>query len=190
MVSVQHLGLKHQFLLAMPHLEDPHFAGTLSYLCDHDENGTMGVIVNKPLEITLDALFEQLELGGEESPHRHAPVYYGGPTHKDRGFILHRGSSSEWDSSIQVDEDIALTTSMDILLELAAGRGPKAFLVCLGCAGWGAGQLADELKENAWLTVEAEADILFTLPAEQRLSAAAGILGVDLNLITREAGHS
>ena len=169
MVSVQHLGLKHQFLLAMPHLEDPHFAGTLSYLCDHDENGTMGVIVNK---------------------HRHAPVYYGGPTHKDRGFILHRGSSSQWDSSIQVDEDIALTTSMDILLELAAGRGPKAFLVCLGCAGWGAGQLAEELKENAWLTVEADADILFTLPAEQRLNAAAGILGVDLNLITREAGHS
>lgn len=190
MQSVQQLGLKHHFLLAMPHLKDPHFAGSLSYLCDYDENGTMGVIVNRPLEITLEALFEQLELGGEESPHRHAPVYYGGPTHKDRGFILHRGSSTLWDSSIQVNDEIALTTSMDILLALADGRGPEAFLVCLGCAGWGEGQLEQELKENAWLTVEAEADILFTLPAEQRLSAAAGILGVDLNLMSREAGHS
>src|SRR5690625_7974856 len=112
MVSVQHLGLKHQFLLAMPHLEDPHFAGTLSYLCDHDENGTMGVIVNKPLEITLDALFEQIELGGEERPHRHAPVYYGGPTHKEQSYILQLGSSAQWDESNQVDEEVALSQYM------------------------------------------------------------------------------
>ncbi|SDI93504.1 YqgE/AlgH family protein [Billgrantia gudaonensis] len=183
-------SLKDHFLLAMPHLEDPNFAGTLSYLCDHDENGTMGVIVNRPLDITLDALFEQLELGGEESPHRNAPVYYGGPTHKDRGFILHRGDSDAWDSSIQVSEEIALTTSMDMLQALAQGRGPEQFLICLGCAGWEAGQLEHELKENAWLTVEGRPEILFEVPAEQRLSAAAGILGVDLSLMTREAGHS
>ncbi|KAA0010202.1 YqgE/AlgH family protein [Billgrantia pellis] len=190
MESVQNLGLRHHFLLAMPHLEDPNFAGSLSYLCDHDENGTMGVIVNRPLDISLDALFEQLELEGDDSPHRNAPVYYGGPTHKDRGFILHRGSSEPWDSSIQVDDDIALTTSMDILLALAAGRGPEEFLVCLGCAGWEAGQLEQELKDNAWLTVEGDGDILFKVPPEQRLGAAAGILGVDLNLMSREAGHS
>ncbi|PMR74660.1 YqgE/AlgH family protein [Billgrantia endophytica] len=190
MQSVQNFGLKHHFLMAMPHLEDPNFAGTLSYLCDHDENGTMGVIVNRPLDITLDALFEQLELEAEESPHRTAPVYFGGPTHKDRGFILHRGKSDAWDSSIQVDSDIALTTSMDILLALAAGRGPAEFLVCLGCAGWEAGQLEAELLDNAWLTVEGRGDILFGVPAEQRLNAAAGILGVDLNLMSREAGHS
>lgn len=190
MQDSQNLALKDHFLLAMPHLDDPNFAGSLSYLCDHDEKGTMGVIVNRPLELTLDALFEQLELDGEESPHRHAPVYFGGPVHKDRGFILHRGSSAAWDSSIQVSEGIALTTSMDMLQALAEGRGPEQFLVCLGCAGWEAGQLERELLDNAWLTVEGRADILFDVPAEQRLSAAAGILGVDLNLMTREAGHS
>ncbi|MCA1768472.1 MAG: YqgE/AlgH family protein [Halomonas sp.] len=148
---MQHFGLKDHFLLAMPHLEDANFAGSLSYLCDHDENGTMGVIVNRPLELTLESLFEQLELGGEESPHRNAPVYYGGPVHKDRGFILHRGAST---------------------------------------AGWEAGQLEQEILDNAWLTVEGRSDILFEVPPEQRLLAAAGILGVDLNLMTREAGHS
>ncbi|PXX96631.1 YqgE/AlgH family protein [Halomonas sp. LBP4] len=183
-------SLKNHFLMAMPHLEDPNFAGSLSYLCDHDDNGTMGVIVNRPLELTLDALFEQLELGGEASPHRNAPVYYGGPVHKDRGFILHRGTSDVWDSSIQVAEGIALTTSMDMLQALAAGEGPEQFLVCLGCAGWESGQLETELMDNAWLTVEGRADILFEVPPEQRLSAAAGILGIDLNLMTREAGHS
>ena len=187
---MQQFGLKDHFLLAMPHLEDPNFAGSLSYLCDHDEKGTMGVIVNRPLELTLEALFEQLELGGEESPHRNAPVYYGGPVHKDRGFILHRGSSTPWDSSIQVTEELALTTSMDMLQALAAGEGPEDFLVCLGCAGWEAGQLEQEILENAWLTVEGRADILFEVAPEQRLGAAAGILGVDLNLMTREAGHS
>ncbi|MFC2991719.1 MULTISPECIES: YqgE/AlgH family protein [Halomonas] len=187
---MQHFGLKDHFLLAMPHLEDPNFAGSLSYLCDHDENGTMGVIVNRPLELTLESLFEQLELGGEESPHRNAPVYYGGPVHKDRGFILHRGASTRWDSSIQVTEALSLTTSMDMLQALAAGEGPEDFLVCLGCAGWEAGQLEQEILENAWLTVEGRSDILFEVPPEQRLLAAAGILGVDLNLMTREAGHS
>ncbi|HSP58575.1 MAG TPA: YqgE/AlgH family protein [Halomonas sp.] len=190
MQSLENFGLKNHFLLAMPHLEDPNFAGSLSYLCDHDENGTMGVIVNRPLELTLDALFEQLELDGDESPHRQAPVYYGGPVHKDRGFILHRGDSAPWDSSIQVAEDIALTTSMDILQALAAGTGPEQFLVCLGCAGWESGQLEQELLDNAWLTVDGRTDVLFDVPAEQRLGAAAGILGVDLNLMTREAGHS
>ncbi|MDR5903857.1 YqgE/AlgH family protein [Franzmannia qiaohouensis] len=183
-------SLKHHFLLAMPHLDDANFAGSLSYLCDHDDNGTMGVIVNRPLDLTLDALFEQLDLGGDDSPHRDAPVYYGGPVHKDRGFILHRGSATPWDSSIQVAEDIALTTSMDMLQALASGHGPEQFLVCLGCAGWEAGQLEGELKENAWLTVEGSAQILFETPPEQRLQAAAGSLGVDLNLMSREAGHS
>ncbi|GHC29275.1 YqgE/AlgH family protein [Aidingimonas halophila] len=182
--------LKHHFLLAMPHLEDPNFAGSLSYLCDHDDNGTMGVIVNRPLDLTLDALFEQLDIDDEESPHRDAPVYYGGPVHKDRGFILHRGSSQSWDSSIQVADDIALTTSMDMLHALGSGRGPDEFLVCLGCSGWEAGQLESEIKDNAWLTVEGRADILFEVPPEQRLNAAAGILGIDLNLMSREAGHS
>ena len=183
-------SLKHHFLLAMPHMEDTHFANSLVYLCDHDDNGCMGVIVNRTLEITLDALFDQLSLGGEHSLHRNAPVYFGGPMHKDRGFILHRGNSQEWDSSIQVNDDIALTTSMDILQALANNTGPAHFLVCLGCAGWDVGQLENELKENTWLTVDADPSVLFETPPAERLSGAAGILGVDLNLMTRDAGHA
>ncbi|MGO3770642.1 MAG: YqgE/AlgH family protein, partial [Vreelandella alkaliphila] len=121
---------------------------------------------------------------------RNAPVYYGGPMHKDRGFILHIGDSQEWDSSVQVEDGIALTTSMDILQALADDTGPEDFLVCLGCAGWDVGQLEDELKENAWLTVEGQGSVLFNTPPAERLTAAAGILGVDLNLMTRDAGHA
>ncbi|WP_336274215.1 YqgE/AlgH family protein [Vreelandella indica] len=183
-------SLKHHFLMAMPHLEDPNFAGSLIYLCDHDSNGCMGVITNRPLDITLEALFDQLELGGEASPHRNAPVYYGGPMHKDRGFILHVGDSQQWDSSIQVEDGIALTTSLDILQAFAAGDGPEHFLVCLGCAGWEVGQLEEELKENSWLTVEAQSSVLFNTPPVERLTAAAGLLGIDLNLMTRDAGHA
>ena len=183
-------SLKHHFLLAMPHMEEANFAGSLVYLCDHDDNGCMGVIVNHPLDITLDALFEQLSLGGETSLHRNAPVYYGGPMHKDRGFILHRGNSRDWDSSIQVTGEIALTTSMDMLQALANNTGPEHYIICLGCSGWDAGQLEGELKENTWLTVEADASVLFETPPAERLSAAAGILGVDLNLMTRDAGHA
>ena len=183
-------SLKHYFLMAMPHLEDPNFAGTLTYLCDHDDDGTLGVIVNRPSELTLDGLFEQLDIESEPGPHNDVPVYNGGPTYRDRGFILHRGNASDWDSSIQVAEGLALTTSMDMLQAIAQRRGPEQYLVTLGCAGWKSGQLEDELKQNTWLTVEGDASILFEVHAEQRLSAAAGILGIDLNLMSREAGHS
>ncbi|WP_136247167.1 YqgE/AlgH family protein [Halomonas borealis] len=183
-------SLKNHFLMAMPHLEDPNFAGTLSYLCDHDDKGTMGVVVNRPMdELTLEALFEQLELECSASANLSAPVYYGGPVHKERGFILHEGDSQQWDSSLQVTDDIALTTSMDVLEALAAGRGPEKFLVCLGCVGWESGQLEQELMDNTWLTVEGRPDVLFEVPPEQRLGASANLLGVDLNLMTREAGH-
>lgn len=183
-------SLRNHFLLAMPHLEDPNFAGSLSYLCDHDDNGTMGLIVNHPLELTLDALLEQLDLDATECPSRNMPVYYGGPVHKERGFILHRGDSQSWDSSLQVADNVALTTSMDMLQAIAAGRGPEKFLVCLGCCGWQAGQLEKELMDNTWLTVEAQPEVIFDLPPEQRLNAAAGILGVDLNLLSSQVGHS
>lgn len=183
-------SLKHYFLMAMPHLEDPNFAGTLTYLCDHDDDGTLGVIVNRPSELTLDGLFEQLDIESEPGPHNDVLVYNGGPTYRDRGFILHRGNASDWDSSIQVAEGLALTTSMDMLQAIAQRRGPEQYLVTLGCAGWKSGQLEDELKQNTWLTVEGDAEILFDRPPEQRLSAAAGILGVDLNLMTRDAGHA
>ncbi|MCM2129345.1 YqgE/AlgH family protein [Larsenimonas rhizosphaerae] len=182
-------GLQDHFLLAMPHLDDEQFAGTVSYLCDHDDKGTLGLIINQPLALTLKGLFDQLELGGEGSRHADLTVFYGGPVHKDRGFILHRGQAADWDSSLQVTPDIALTTSMDILHALAEDRGPDEVLVCLGCAGWESNQLAQELKDNTWLTVEATPDILFHAPPAERLELAARSLGVDLSLLSREAGH-
>ncbi|RKR07357.1 putative transcriptional regulator [Kushneria sinocarnis] len=181
--------LRDHFLMAMPHLEDENFAGTLNYICDHDETGTLGLVVNRPLSLTLEGLFEQLDIEIGDCPHLEMPVLYGGPVHRDRGFILHRGSAEEWDSSLQVCESRALTTSMDILHELAAGRGPDEFLVCLGCAGWQPDQLAEEIKENTWLNVAATDEILFRTPPETRLEAAANRLGVDLALLSRHAGH-
>ncbi|WP_110685588.1 YqgE/AlgH family protein [Salinicola aestuarinus] len=183
-------SLKHQFLMAMPHLEDPNFAGTLTYLCDYDDDGTLGVVVNRPSDFTLKGLFEQLEIESEPGPHNEVIVYNGGPTYRDRGFILHRGNADDWDSSIQVADDIALTTSMDMLHAIAKRKGPEHYIVALGCASWKPGQLEDELKQNTWLTADGAAGILFDQPAEQRLSAAAGSLGVDLNLMTRDAGHA
>ncbi|MCM2972650.1 YqgE/AlgH family protein [Larsenimonas suaedae] len=182
-------GLQDHFLLAMPHLDDGHFAGTISYLCDHDDKGTLGLIINQPLALTLGGLLEQLEIDGSHSRHKDETVLYGGPVHKDRGFILHRGQAADWDSSLQVTPDIALTTSMDILHALADNHGPDEMLICLGCAGWESDQLAKELKDNTWLTVEATADILFNTPPEARLDSAARHLGVDLHLLSREAGH-
>lgn len=182
-------SLRDHFLLAMPHLEEETFKGTLSYICDHDDNGTLGVIVNRPLSLTLDGLFDQLDIDAGQCRHLDMPVLFGGPVHQDRGFILHRGRAEQWDSSLQVSDAIALTTSMDILRAIAVGAGPDHFLVCLGCAGWQADQLTDELKENTWLTVEASAAILFETPPEMRLQAAAQRLGVDLTLLSREIGH-
>ena len=182
-------GLRDHFLMAMPHLEDENFAGSLTYICDHDDNGTLGLKLNQPMELTLEALFEQLEIDATECPSLDTPVLNGGPVHRERGFILHSGSPEHWDSSIRTGENRALTTSMDILHAIAAGRGPEQFLVCLGCVGWEREQLAQEIKDNTWLTVEASDEVLFRTPAPARLETAAGHLGVNLSLLSREAGH-
>ncbi|WP_027350114.1 YqgE/AlgH family protein [Halotalea alkalilenta] len=182
-------GLRNHFLLAMPQLLDENFAGTLTYVCDDDAKGVLGVIVNRPLKLSLGGLLEQLDLEVETLRDAERPVMFGGPVHTDRGFILHQGSADDWDSSLQVSEEVALTTSMDMLRAIAAGRGPERFMVLLGCAGWQVGQLTDELKANAWLTVEAQDSVLFETPIESRREAAAGLLGVDLRLLSVAAGH-
>ncbi|MFC0267490.1 YqgE/AlgH family protein [Kushneria aurantia] len=182
-------GLRDHFLMAMPHLEDDNFAGSLTYICDHDDNGTLGLMLNQPMELTLEGLFEQLEIDASGCDELSTAVLSGGPVHRERGFILHSGSPEQWDSSIRTGDNRALTTSMDILHAIAAGRGPSSFLVCLGCVGWEPDQLAREMKDNTWLTVEASDEVLFHTPAAARLDAAAGRLGVDLRLLSREAGH-
>jgi putative transcriptional regulator len=180
--------LKHNFLIAMPGLSDPMFARSLTYICEHNENGAMGIVVNRPLDICWRDVFEQLDL--EDNINSDKPVLAGGPVHTDRGFILHPASSHQWLSSLAINEDISLTTSMDIISALAKGQGPAKSLMALGYAGWGEGQLEDELARNFWLTLQADMRILFDIPFEHKAAMAAAKLGVDLDLLSPDAGHA
>lgn len=183
------VNLTHHFLIAMPNMQDPCFARTLTYICEHDEDGAMGIIINRPTDLTLQALYEQVDIPLLDTGiHDHA-VFFGGPVHMERGFVLHQ-PAGEWTTSVSRNDDIGLTTSKDILTAVGQGQGPDRFLVALGYAGWEAGQLEAELAQNAWLSVPANFDILFDrLPAE-RLSAAMHLLGFDMLHLSDEAGHA
>lgn len=181
-------SLRNHFLVAMPSLEDPMFAHTITYICDHNEDGAMGLVINHELELRLGDIFDQLEIDDTQGLRRTA-VMCGGPVQMERGFVLHP-PSQQWQSTLQVSEDVSLTASKDIIQALASGEGPKQSLVALGYAGWGAGQLEAELAANAWLTLPADSQIIFNTPVEQRWQAAAAELGIDLNLISSTAGHA
>jgi putative transcriptional regulator len=152
----------------------------------------MGLVINRPAGIQLPELLSHLELNDETAALAQRPVYAGGPVHEDRGFVLHTpdGYRSDWLNSHRVTPDISLTTSLDVLEAIAIGCGPSAFIVALGYAGWGPGQLEQELSDNLWLSCSANFDIMFRMPAEERLQAAASILGINLNLLTAHAGHA
>ncbi|RAU18804.1 YqgE/AlgH family protein [Nitrincola tibetensis] len=184
------LSLRDHFLISMPHLSDPHFSQTLTYICDHSEYGAMGIIINRPAGILVHDLFTHIDIDYSQVAIAPTPVYNGGPVHEDRGFVLHRSTLRNWISCHSITSDISLTTSMDILEALALGEGPEEFLVALGYAGWGPGQLEQEIRDNVWLSCQANSDILFRLPAEERLQAAANTLGVNLHLMTSHAGHA
>jgi putative transcriptional regulator len=177
-----------QFLIAMPALSDPNFFHSVTLICEHNADGAMGIVVNHPMDITLNAVFEHMQIASHE-PVGDAPVYSGGPVQPDRGFILHQ-PVGDWSSTLRIGDEVAVTTSRDILEALAEGQGPERFLAALGYAGWGPGQLEQEIADNTWLTTPADSDILFALPAAQRWQAAARRLGVDLNLLSGEAGHA
>ena len=181
--------LASQFLIAMPALEDPNFSQTVTLICEHTDEGAMGIIVNRPTEVTLGDLFRHLSLQiGEGSPESEA-IYAGGPVQRERGFVLHP-SGQEWDATIPITEGVALTTSEDILASLARGDGPARHLVALGYAGWDAGQLEEEMAQNAWLTGPADAGIIFDTDPSRRWRAAAAQLGVDISLLSSETGHA
>ncbi len=188
---VPELNLANHFLIAMPSMLDPVFGGTVIYLCEHNANGALGVIINKPTDMTLDVLFEKIDLTLEIAPQPMTarPVMFGGPVQVERGFVLHSPGGA-YSSTMPVSNDIALTTSKDILEAAAAGTGPHKILVSLGCAGWGAGQLEEEIVRNGWLTVSADPAIVFDLPAEQRFVAAMKLLGIDPSMLAGEAGHA
>ena len=181
--------LKHQFLIAMPHMADPNFAQTLTYIVEHNEHGAMGLVVNRPQELSLADILEQLR--PDETPPAstlQVPIYQGGPVQTDRGFVLHPSGHS-FQATLELGE-LALSTSQDALFAIADGNGPARHLITLGYAGWEAGQLETELTENAWLTCPADSAILFDTPFDQRLSAAAARLGINLSLLTAQAGHA
>ena len=183
-------SLRHHLLLAMPSLTEGFFAHSVTYLCDHGPDGAMGIVINRPLDLTLGDIFQHLDLRADHSHRRDEPVLAGGPVQTERGFVLHMPTRERWEATLTLTDTLALTTSRDILDALAQDRGPQRALVALGYAGWGAGQLEEELAANAWLTLPADTDLIFDTPYEQRLSSAAARLGIDLRLLAPGAGHA
>jgi len=182
-------SLSNHFLIAMPTLEDPNFHHTTTYICEHDENGALGVVINRPLDIQLGEILMHMDIHTDNIEIASQPVYMGGPVQNDRGFVLHEPPGN-WEATLKVTDEIGITSSRDILAAIAAGRGPRNALVTLGYAGWGAGQLEQELASNTWLSGPASADIVFRSPPERRWLAAAELIGVDLHLLTSEPGHA
>ncbi|MBP0598396.1 YqgE/AlgH family protein [Herbaspirillum sp. LeCh32-8] len=195
------LDLTNHFLIAMPSMLDPIFGGTVVYLCEHNHNGALGVVINKPTDMTMDVLFDRINLKLEIKPDTpdampevyRRPVMFGGPVQVERGFVLHSALAPEADkysSTLQVTDDISLTTSKDVLEAVAHGDGPQRVLVSLGCSGWSAGQLEDELGRNGWLTVKADPAIIFEMPVEERFTAALALLGIDPVMLSGDAGRA
>ena len=176
-------------LIALPSLQDSDFARSVTLICQHDGDGAMGVVVNRPSEYTLGEVLAQMNLETRDPVLRDQIVLSGGPVHPERGFVLHDGVR-QWDSTLAIGGGLALTTSRDILEAMAEGAGPEHVVLALGCAGWGAGQLEYELGENSWLTAPADTELLFALPLEQRWQAAGGRLGIDITRVTDYSGHA
>jgi putative transcriptional regulator len=183
------LNLAHHFLIAMPSMLDPIFGGTVVYLCEHNERGALGVVINRPTDMTVDTLFERIDLALDPLPIASRPVMFGGPVQDDRGFVLHSPIGG-YSSTLKVTDEVAFTTSKDVLEAVASGTGPERLLISIGYSGWGPGQLELEITRNGWLTVAADPTIMFDLPIEQRYAAAIRLLGIDPMMLAGEAGHA
>jgi putative transcriptional regulator len=191
------VNFTNQFLIAMPGVGDGTFAGTVIYMCEHTENGALGLVINKPIDIKLKNLFEKVELTLDRADLAEAPVYFGGPVQTERGFVLHErldgeaGEGGHYNSSMQIaGGGLEMTTSKDVLEALSQGAGPKKVLVTLGYSGWGAGQLEEEMGRNGWINVGAEPAIIFDTPVEERYDKALSLLGIDPRMLSQEAGHA
>jgi len=182
-------SLTNHFLIAMPGLRDPNFSRTVTYICEHTDRGAMGIVINRPLDIRLGEVLSQLDIETDDPQVLGATVYLGGPVQTDRGFVLHT-TEERFESTLPITPDISITTSRDVLEAIATGRGPQQSLIALGYAGWAGGQLEEEMSANSWLSGPADDDIIFRLPDDARWLAAAQLLGVDLNLLSGEAGHA
>jgi putative transcriptional regulator len=205
--------LSHHFLIAMPGLEDPTFAKSVVYLCEHSERGAMGLIINKPGDLSLKHLFDKVELPLHREDLLQSNVLHGGPVQTERGFVLHEPmlesdlenseksdtalkpeadpkSTSIYASTLSVPGGLAMTTSKDVLEAMSNGSGPKRVLVTLGYASWGEGQLESEIGENSWLTVEADPAVIFDTPIEKRYEKALALLGLQPWMLLNQAGHA
>jgi putative transcriptional regulator len=194
MAAAARINLTNQFLIAMPGMADETFAGAVVYLCEHNEKGALGLVINKPIDIKLRNLFEKVELSLTRDDLADAPVYFGGPVQTERGFVLHErlpDAASPYSSTLAIPGGgLEMTTSKDVLEALSHGGGPKKILVTLGYSGWGAGQLEDELGRNGWLNVDAQPEVIFDTPIEQRYERALALLGIDPRMLSQEAGHA
>lgn len=187
------INLTNQFLIAMPGMKDGNFAGTVVYMCEHNDKGALGLVINKPIDINLRNLFEKVDLSLERPDLATRPVFFGGPVQTERGFVLHESLDAEgghYNSTLKITEGLEMTTSRDVLEALSNGAGPRRVFITLGYSGWSAGQLEEELGRNGWLNVDAEPEIIFNTPVEQRYDKALSLLGIDRNFLMGEAGHA
>lgn len=182
-------SLSNHFLIAMPALSDPNFHHTATFLCEHNDDGALGLVINRPTDLHLGDILEHMEIEAVHSETSQQAIYMGGPVQNDRGFVLHEPLGN-WEATLKVTDTTGITSSRDILEAIALGEGPEKTFITLGYAGWGAGQLEQELAANAWLNGPANTRIVFETPCEQRWEAAAALIGIDLNLISGDAGHA
>ncbi|UXH77695.1 YqgE/AlgH family protein [Roseateles amylovorans] len=192
-MSKERIDLTNQFLIAMPGMVDEAFAGSVIYLCEHNEKGALGLVINKPISLTLGNLFEKVELELSDEAMAARPVFFGGPVQTERGFVLHEPldeQGNHYNATLAVPGGLEMTTSRDVLEALSSGAGPKRVLVTLGYSGWAAGQLEEEIGRNGWITVDAAPDIIFETPIEERYEKALALLGIDPRMLSQEAGHA
>jgi putative transcriptional regulator len=182
-------SLTWNLLIAMPALADPNFSRTVTLICEHSSEGAMGIVINRPTHLKLRDILDQLEINSDHSLHADTAVYVGGPVQNNRGFVLHEPLGN-WESTLAITDTLGVSTSRDILEALARNEGPDRYLIALGYAGWGAGQLEKEMTDNSWLNTPADREILFNLHPDNRWKAAAKLAGVDLALLSSEAGHA
>ncbi len=192
-MSKHQMALSNQFLIAMPGMADDTFAGAVVYLCEHNDKGALGLVINKPISLTMGSLFEKVDLSLMDEELAAQPVFFGGPVQTERGFVLHEPLDAEgghYNATLAVPGGLEMTTSRDVLEALSHGAGPKRVLVTLGYSGWGAGQLEEEIGRNGWLTVSARPEIIFDTPTELRYERALALLGIDPRMLSLDAGHA
>jgi putative transcriptional regulator len=186
----QDSGLHNFMLISMPQMEDENFVRSLVYICEHNEKGAMGLVINRQNNISFGDILPQLNISDRNATNVDQIIFAGGPVQPEHGFVLHTPlDNKQWSSSIRVSEDLCLTTSSDVIDDIAHSSGPEHSLIALGYAGWGPGQLEKELAQNSWICCPFDADIVFNMPPEDRFQAATDSLGIDINLISTKIGH-